>query len=428
MKILLIEDDAVLCKTLAKVLRKYHHVDAFTDSQKALNHLSSTTYDVVLTDVRMPGVSGIDILQHVMTHSPGTHVILFTGYGTVDEAVRAIKMGAYDYILKPIDTTYLLLKLEKLEEMNCDFLAKSEVNLVYQSQAMKTVVDMALKVAQTDSTVLLTGETGVGKNLVAKLIHLNSKRKSRKFLSFNCANLQESLFEGELFGYRKGAFTGAVNDKKGIIELAHRGTLVIDEITEMPVNIQAKFLKFLEEKAFFKLGDNEQTRVDVRIITITNKDIESLVKNGKFREDLFYRINVFRIHIPPLRDRKEDIPVLARYFLDKFKEINPGITGVSDEAMEKLMAYDYPGNVRELSNIMERAMILSRGERWILPHHITTLFGKPQVTNLSLDELTRRHILSVLQFTGGDKSKAAKILGIDRSTLYRKLKEYGIEV
>ena len=430
MKVMLIEDDEVLCNTLARVLKKYHRVDAFTDSALALEHLRTNEYDVVLTDVKMPGYTGMDILKRVLESSPGTHVILFTGYGTVDEAVKAIKMGAYDYILKPVNTSYLILKLEKIEEMKLtcrtDRRSGNDFQFIFKSMKMQKIVDLALNVAVTDSTVLLTGETGVGKNMLARLIHDNSRRKMRPFVSFNCANIQESLFEGELFGYKKGAFTGADRDKRGIVELANHGTLLVDEITEMPLNMQAKFLKFIEEKSFFKLGDNHSTGVDVRIIATTNSDIDELVRNKKFREDLYYRINVFRIHIPPLRERKEDILPLASHFVEKFRYINPEVSGISEEAIHKLMSYDYPGNVRELSNIIERAMILSRGKKWILPIHIILPVNDKTPESLRLDDIVKSHIIYVLDYTGGDKAKAAKILGIDRSTLYRKLKEYGL--
>ncbi len=430
MKVMLIEDDEVLCNTLARVLRKYHKVDAFTDSALAMEHLKTNEYDVVLTDVKMPGYTGMDILEGVLESSPDTYVILFTGYGTVDEAVKAIKMGAYDYILKPVNISYLILKLEKIEEMRLtcrtNFHSDGDFKFIFKSMKMKKIVDLALNVAVTDSTVLLTGETGVGKNMLAKLIHDNSRRKMRPFISFNCANIQESLFEGELFGYKRGAFTGADKDKKGIVELANHGTLLVDEITEMPLNMQAKFLKFIEEKSFFKLGDDHPISVDVRIIATTNSEISELIRDKKFREDLYYRINVFRIHIPPLRERKEDIMPLASYFVEKFRYINPDVSGLSEEAVHKLLGYHYPGNVRELSNIIERAMILSRGEKWILPIHIILPVDDEIPESLKLEDVVKSHIISVLEYTNGDKAKAAKILGIDRSTLYRKLKEYGL--
>ncbi len=430
MKIMLIEDDEVLCNTLARVLKKYHRVDAFTDSKLAMEHLSSSEYDVVLTDVKMPGFTGIDVLKKTLEHSPTTHVILFTGYGTVDEAVKAIKMGAYDYILKPVNISYLILKLEQIEDMRlvCNAWRDEEDGpaFIFKSPKMQKIMDLASSVASTDSTILITGETGVGKTLLAKFIHDKSLRKGRPFLSFNCANIQESLFEGELFGYKKGAFTGATRDKKGIVELAHHGTLLIDEITEMPMNIQAKFLKFIEEKSFFKLGDEKPTSVDVRLILTTNSDIEELVREKKFREDLYYRINVFRIHIPPLRERKEDIPPLSSFFVEKFRHINPEVSGLSEEALQKLINYEFPGNVRELSNIIERAMILSRGEKWIFPGHIILPDNNKAPESLKLDDVIKSHILSVIEYTNGDKARAARILGIDRSTLYRKLKEYGI--
>jgi len=353
---------------------------------------------------------------------------LITGFGTVEEAVNCIKAGAHDYILKPVDPELLKAKLDLIgENIHLKLFAreKSDFSFVYESAKMAEIVNIALKVAETDSNILITGETGTGKEVLSKFIHYNSKRKNNPFLQVNCPNLQETLFESEIFGYKKGAFTGANTDKRGLAKLADKGTLLLDEIGEMPYSFQSKLLRFLEEKQFIPLGASGYETSDVRIITATNKNLEEMVKKGEFRSDLYYRLNIINIEIPPLRERKEDIIPLTYFFMEKFKHLNNKIKDINQQAKDILLKYNFPGNIRELSNIIERAMILETTYE-ITPSSISLCSDGLPDNHIELDEVIKHHILHILDKTEGDKTEAAKLLKIDRSTLYRKLKEYGI--
>ncbi len=429
MRVLLIEDDDTLNRVLLRTLRKEFAVDGFTSPARALEVFEKGFYDVVISDIKMPEIAGLAVLKRVKNVSPDTEVLLITGFGTVEESVSAIKQGAYDYILKPVDSYLLISKLKKIKELKTLKQYKSieleNLTIICEDPEMRKVLDLAERVAKTDTTVLITGETGTGKEVVSRFIHSCSDRKDNPFISINCSNIQENLFESEIFGFEKGSFTGAERNRRGFIEMSSGGTFFLDEITEMPLQVQSKFLRFMEEKAYYRIGGERKITVDVRIIAATNKDPEEGVRSGAFREDLYYRLNVFGIHIPPLRTRPGDIEALARCFIRKFGRINPRIKDITGEALLNLQNYSFPGNVRELSNLIERAMIIEKGDRITLESLSYLPFKNPESPLRSLDEVIKDHILRALEANSGDKSRAAELLGIDRSTLYRKLKEYG---
>lgn len=428
MKVVLIEDDAVLNRTLKRVIEKSYPVTAFVSPLSALEYIEDSGADVVVSDIRMPDMTGFNVLEKVRAVSPETSVLLMTGQSSIDESVKAIKAGAFDYIPKPVDMELLLYKLDAVnEKMALKALADTAVRksgIICASQKMEAILQTASRVAKTDSNVLITGETGTGKEVLARFIHENSTRSRRPFADINCCNLQPHLFESELFGHKKGAFTGADSDRKGIIQAAFGGSLFLDEIGEMPIDLQAKFLRFLETKSFYPVGSPTQEQADVRIIAATNRDLGIMAENGAFRQDLFYRLNVINIELPPLRKRREDILPLAMHFISKYKHINTRVTGLDRSAEACLMSYDYPGNVRELSNIIERGMILEQGDT--LTCESLNLGCAVEPETLSMDSVMKRHMLKVLDIAGGNKQKAAEILGVDTSTVYRKLKDYGI--
>ncbi|MDK2793348.1 MAG: hypothetical protein PWQ25_2211 [Deferribacteres bacterium] len=429
MKIVLIEDNKVLNNTLVRSLNDQFNIKGFSDPEMALLYIEENFVDVVISDIKLPKISGMELLEKIKKISNDTYILLITGYGTIEEAVEAIKLGAFDYMLKPIDTEVLKIKLRQIEDtinirQKINFQDK-ENKIIFVSKVMQDILNLAKKVAYSDSTVLINGESGTGKELVAKFIHENSPRNVKPLISINCANLQETVFESELFGYKKGAFTGADKNKKGLIALANGGTLFLDEIGEIPLNIQAKLLRFIETKEFYPLGSEFPERSDVRIIAATNKRLNELIEKNEFRQDLYYRLNVINIELPPLRKRKDDIMPLAYYFLEKYKYLNKKIIDFTDKAKDILLSYNFAGNIRELSNLIERAMIIETGP-YITDSSIIVekCFSNNELK--SIDEVIKEHILKVLRHTNFDKKKASEILKIDRSTLYRKLKEYEI--
>ena len=398
------------------------------------------SFDVVILDLRMPGMDGMEVLDKLRQHDAGVLVIVITGYATIDSAVGAMKRGAYDFLPKPFTPESLLavvaraadrkrlamenvcLRLELDERMGSDA-------IVGRSPAMVEVAELVRKVALTDSTVLICGETGSGKELVAKAIHRHSDRREKPFVVVDCGALVETLFESELFGHVEGSFTGAVETTHGKFELAHGGTVFLDEIANVGSNIQAKLLRVIQEREVTKVGSSERIEVDVRIVAATNKDLAAEMSGGRFREDLFYRINVVPIHLPPLRDRREDIPVLAEYFLRKFGERRKrDVTSISDEAMRSLEAYDWPGNVRELENAIERAVVMADGDT-IRPRDLL-YYGLGQTDPMRASPggrllvVEKREIADALRRFGGHKSKAAEYLGINRKTLREKIAKY----
>jgi len=443
-KILVVDDDLEMCGMLSDVLKEEgFFVTTTGDSLEASKILKREEFDVLVTDLKMKGLKGLDLLEGVNKVAPMTPVIIITAFGTIESAIKAMKMGAYDYITKPFQMDEIVLTVRKALENR---LLKKEVirlrkevesrydfhQLIGKSPSMQKIYDLIERISDSSSNVLITGESGTGKELVAKAIHYNGVRKEGPFVAINCAAIPETLLESELFGYKKGAFTDAKSDKKGLIFEANEGTLFLDEITEMPLTLQAKLLRLIEDREVRPLGDTNSYPFDVRIISSSNRNIKSTIQEGRFREDLYYRLNVIDIQLPPLRERKEDIPLLIQHFITKFSnEFKKNISGVSKDALKLLLNYSWPGNVRELENVIQRAMTLSQHEV-ILPEDLPAtviqtpdkkLVEKALEENFTLDQLEKEYIKKVLIEAGGNKSKAAEILGLDRKTLYRKLEE-----
>jgi two-component system response regulator HydG len=447
-KILIVDDEAPHRQMLRAVLSaEGYEIHEAKNGQTAIAGVANQFYDLILMDIRMAGLSGIEALKEIKHLSPGIPVIIMTAYASVDTAVEALKAGAYDYITKPLDIDELKLLVKQalqfhhLEQEN--LLLKERLNdrfdfskIIGRSHSMQTVFDTIGLVAPSEATVLITGESGTGKELIANAIHQNSPRKDRPFIKINCAALQETLLESELFGHEKGAFTGALARKKGRFELAHNSSIFLDEIAEMAPVTQAKILRVLQEREFESVGGAHTTKVDTRLIAATNKNLEEEIETGRFREDLYYRLNVVRVDVPPLRDRQDDIPLLADFFLKTYAEKNRKLLkGFTPRAVDLMMRHEWPGNVRELENIVERAVIMARGEMITptdFPEILKELDDELKSTSLnigpgrSLKEVEKEMILRTLEETGGNRTHAASILGISRRTLQMKLKEYGI--
>ncbi len=441
LKILIAEDEQITLKHLIYALEKEGYtVSGVADGAAAMERLKEEHFDVVITDIKMPGMDGITLLERIKNEWPETEVIIITGFGSIDSAVEAMKRGAFDYITKPFNLDELILKIRKIFEKksleNQNIALRTSLGIdrdlptfIARSKKMLQIVDIIKSISQSDCNVIITGESGTGKGLVAKLIHYTGMRRNEPFLAINCAIFTEQLLASELFGHEKGAFTGAVTTKKGLIEIAHRGTLFLDEIAEMPPALQAKLLKVIEDKEFFRVGGTRPIKVDVRFIAATNQNLRDLIEKGRFRKDLYYRLNVMEIYIPPLRERREDIPPLSRYFLQKHaRSANRNIKGFTREAMEILKSYSYPGNVRELENIIERAVILEKTP-YIRPESLPVSMQLFKIETVSpetiktVDELTREYAQKVLELVDGNRTKAAEMLGISRTSLWRILKE-----
>lgn len=445
-KILVVDDDAVARDLLVEALQKEgYHVEAAADGTEAIERGRTGRFDVVLTDIRMGAVTGIEVLRAFRESSPDTCIVLLTAFGSMEGAIEAIKQGAYDYLAKPFKKEEIKLvvrrSLEHARLVRENARIKEELRerlemspLVGSSPPMLEIYKLVARVSAGKSTVLLEGESGTGKELIARAIHANSPRRDRPFVPINCAALPDTLLESEMFGYEKGAFTGAVGVKHGLFEAAHEGTIFLDEIGDIGPALQVKLLRVIQEQEVRRVGGTASQKVDVRIIAATNKDLARLVKEGRFREDLFYRLNVVRILLPPLRDRQEDIPMLAHHFLQKFSlgRAQP-IRGFVPETMDWLRRYRWPGNVRELENVIERAVSLAHGPLLLpndLPEAVRQAGTAPVQDEglLTLDEVEKRHLMRVLRETGGNKAKAAKVLGIDRRTLYRMAQRFGLEL
>jgi DNA-binding NtrC family response regulator len=444
-RILAVDDDLEMCRMLSDFLiEEGFSVLTASESLEALKILKREEFDIVITDLKMKGLKGLDLLEEAKKAAPFTPVIIITAFGTIESAIKAMKMGAYDYITKPFQMEELVLivkkalehRLLKMEVLRLKKEVASRYNfhqLIGRSPSMQRIYDLIERVSDSSSHVLITGESGTGKELVAKAIHYHGARKDGRFIAVNCAAIPETLLESELFGYKKGAFTDARTDKRGLIFEADGGTLFLDEITEMSAMLQAKLLRVIEEKEVRPLGDTHSHAVDARIISTTNRDLPSLIRNGGFREDLYYRLRVIDLELPPLRQRKEDVPLLVQHFIGKFSQsMKKNITGVSEEAMKILLNYSWPGNVRELENVIQRAITLGRPEM-ILPEDLPDsllvketdeeLFGQALRERLTLAQLEKEYVRRVLIEEGGNKSKAAERLDLDRKTLYRKLQE-----
>lgn len=445
--ILIVDDKEGVRRSLEIVLQKEgFRVASAPDGGRALIMIRELKPDVIVTDMRMEPMSGIELLQRVKEQRPQTEVILMTAYATIDSAVMAIKLGAFDYITKPFKHAQIIAKIKDAlakgkQQVEASPVPQARVSHGRQalsgcSAHIRTILAQITRVGPTDLTVLVTGETGTGKSLVAKLIHNNSCRASGPFVSINCAAVPESLLESELFGHEKGAFTGAVQSRKGLFEEADTGTLFLDEIGTLPLSMQAKLLGVLQDREVRRIGKNRSITVDVRVIAATNVDLEQAVKRGTFREDLFYRLNVARIHIPPLREHREDIPELVDCFLSEHSRRDGRVYRISPEAMELLRRYDYPGNIRELENALAWAVAITPGEL-ITPAELpeTIRFShmiarRVEETGHSkvLEEIEKNAIRETIARCGGNLTKAAKELGIGRTTLWRKLRDYHLKV
>jgi len=447
-KILVVDDERSHRQMIEAVLAAEGYEIAQADTgQAAIDAVTEKFYDLVIMDIRMPELGGIEALQKIKTISPGIPVIIMTAYASVGTAVDALKSGASDYLTKPLDIEELkilvakTLRINQLEAEN--IFLKERLNdrfdfssIIGHSPAMNSLFETMALVAPSEATVLIVGESGTGKELIANALHQNSPHKDRPFIKVNCAALPETLLESELFGHEKGAFTGAIARKQGRFQLAHRSSIFLDEIAEMAPATQAKILRVLQEREFEPLGSTQTIKVDTRVIAATNKNLETEIEEGRFREDLYYRLNVVTLAVPPMRERHEDIPNLADFFLKRYADKNQRlIKGFTPRATDLLMRYDWPGNVRELENIIERAVIMARGEMITpmeFPDNLKELDDdlKDVQINLtpgrSLKEVEKAMILRTLEETGGNRTHAAKILGISRRTLQLKLKEYGI--
>ena len=442
--ILVIDDDKAMRDACFQILsRQGYQVELAASARQGLTLLERMSFDAILLDLVMPDMDGLEALKKIKALDPDVEVIIITGYGTIQSAVESIKAGAFHFLSKPFvpdDLRNLVnralgkrrLDLENLY-LRQELKTKDERNvLVYESESMVRIMDMIARVAPTDSTVLITGESGTGKGLVARKIHQLSQRSRRPFITVDCGTLVETLFESELFGHVKGSFTGADANKIGKFELAQNGTLFFDEISNIGLEVQAKLLRAVEERKISKVGSHRVITVDVRIIAATNKDLTKAIKDGTFREDLFYRLNVVLIQMPPLRERKSDIPLLVQHFLEKYNaRLRKDIQGISPEALDLLVRHDWPGNVRELENTMERLVVLSTGP-YLEPADLvfagTILSPAAEAAaGTSLKDLERDHIIQTLQRCDGHKSETARALGIDRKTLREKLKRYNIE-
>jgi DNA-binding NtrC family response regulator len=442
--ILVIDDDKAMRDACFQILaRQGYRVELAASAKQGLTLLERLSFDTILLDLVMPDMDGLEALKKIRALDPDVEVIIITGYGTIQSAVESIKAGAFHFLSKPFvpdDLRNLVnralgkrrLDLENLY-LRQELKTKDDRNtLVYESESMTRIMDMIARVAPTDSTVLITGESGTGKGLVAHKIYQLSQRSRRPFITVDCGTLVETLFESELFGHVKGSFTGADANKIGKFELAQNGTLFFDEISNIGLEVQAKLLRAVEERKISKVGSHRVITVDVRIIAATNKDLTKAIKDGTFREDLFYRLNVVLIQMPPLRGRKSDIPLLVQHFLDKYNaRLRKEIRGISPDALDLMVRHDWPGNVRELENTVERLVVLSPGP-YLEPADLvfagtilTPAAEAPDGT--SLKDLERNHIIHTLQRCDGHKSETARALGIDRKTLREKLKRYNIE-
>ncbi len=442
-KNILIVDDEESFRTHLKRLfvRRGYAVTEAANGAEALARAVQQRFDIVLLDIVLPGLDGVEVLRTIKEHAPETQVIMMTGNATVSNAIASMKLGAYDYLTKPFDFEELFILIERACELSALRQESKALHLELDRQRKfdefvgsddKTLAALALvdKVAPTDSTVLITGETGTGKELIAKAIHRKSHRQNKPFVVVNCSAMQETLLESEMFGYERGAFTGALKNKPGLIEVANTGTIFLDEVGDLQPNLQIKLLRFLENGEFRPVGSTQSRHADVRVIAATNRDLKKMMVEDKFREDLFYRLNVINIQLAPLRERREDIEPLAKYFLKKFcAAMGKCVVGLEKEALEVLKQYDWPGNVRELENVIERAVILAAAPAITvddLPADLIhpTAFSLPPSNDKSLAAIEREHILKILTETSGNKAQAAKILGITKKTLYAKLHQY----
>ncbi|MGB9082160.1 MAG: sigma-54 dependent transcriptional regulator [Desulfuromonadaceae bacterium] len=453
-RILLIDNEAGLCRMMEQILLDHGYlVRSFTSPQKAVEEFKASAWDLVISDIKMPGMSGLEVLQGIKAKQHDIPVIMITAYATVEMSIQALRKGAYDMLTKPFEPDELVYRVKnalqqrQLLEENRELRAELEEkfrfeNIIGSCEGLKSVLERVGKVAVRDTSILVTGESGTGKELIAQAIHYNSPRHEKRFVAINCGALPENLLESELFGYKKGAFTGATESRCGLLEAANGGTLFLDEVGNLPMNVQKTLLRFLQEKEFNRLGDTTPTRVDVRVLSATNSDLKEAIKSGAFREDLYYRLNVVTIHLPPLRERRNDIPLLAAHFVllqnQKFKT---AIKGFESEAMKVLCACEWPGNIRQLKNVIEACMAIETGEfisidtlaqfiehdpeRSAVSHEAKQISPDVPYTT-ALERFEADLLTGLLKRHGGNIDSAAREAGMNMVTMYRKIKRYGI--
>jgi DNA-binding NtrC family response regulator len=446
--ILIIDDEPIALSNMSHVLeREGYKVTACENGESGLAAMQSTEFDIVLTDLRMPGIDGMDVLRHIRESIPDLPVIMITGQATLDSAVDAMKAGAFHYIAKPFrlnearEVVRSALELHRIKRENSQLKERineivSHASIITQDLGVQRMLETARQIAATDTSVVIHGESGTGKELLARFIHQQSQRSDGPFVAFNCGALHEELAASELFGHEKGAFTGANATKIGLFEAANGGTLFLDEVAEMPLLMQVKLLRVLQERELMRVGSTQPINIDVRVIAASNRDLKSEVDEGHMRNDLYFRLNVVTLTLPSLRERRDDIPLLAYYFLRKFSTMmERDVQEISTEAMQRLVDYDYPGNIRELSNFIERGVALTQGNTLDIQHlpqnlgSLSVRVFKPEMaaTATTLKEQEREHILQALKVANGNRTQAARLLGIDRVSLWRKLKKLGIE-
>ncbi len=443
-RILLVDDEANILKVLSAILRKHgYDVYTSTSAEEGIHKISKLAPDTVITDFKLPGKSGLELLDELKANGNRVPVIMLTAYGTIEKAVDAMRKGAFNYLAKPVNPDELLTvvreAVEKQRLLVENINLKSQLrerhnfkNLIGRSRVMQDVFDLIERVSGSNSTVLVTGESGTGKELVAKAIHYESARADCPFIPIDCAAMPENIMESGLFGHERGSFTGAYERKTGQIELADKGTVFLDEIGELSINLQKKLLRFLQEREILRVGGKERTKVDVRIIAATNRDLEAEVKKGNFRKDLFYRLNVVALRIPPLRERKEDIPLLSDFFMHKFNAANnKTITALDSDTERVFMAYDWPGNIRELENVIERSVVLCPSDTIsvkYLPRSLREIRSTDngQTGEFNLVETEKRLLIKALEKTSWNQSKSAELLGVSRKQLRTKMKNQGL--
>lgn len=454
-RIMLIDNEPGLCRMMEQILLDHGYLAySYTSPHKAVDEFRASAWDLVISDIKMPGMGGLEVLQAIKGKQQDIPVIMITAYATVDMSIQALRKGAYDMLTKPFEPDELIyrvknaLQQQQLLEENRELRAELEdkfrfENIIGACDGLKSVLDRVSKVAVRDTSILITGESGTGKELIAQAIHYNSPRREKKFVAINCGALPENLLESELFGYRKGAFTGATESRAGLLEAANGGTLFLDEAGNLPMNVQKTLLRFLQEKEFHRLGETTPTRVDVRILSATNSDLKVAIKSGQFREDLYYRLNVVNIHLPPLRERCSDIPLLAVHFIQQQNhKFNTAIKGFANDALHTLCSYEWPGNIRQLKNVIEACMAVENGEfisRETLGQFIEMAGETPlpppraEIINpeipftTALEQFEADLLKSLLKRHGGNIDAAAKEAGINMVTMYRKIKKYGIK-
>ena len=448
-RVLIVDDDRAMCQLLIDLLREEgYETDVAYEGETALQKSRQSYFDLTITDLMMPKMRGVELVQRLREIDNGALVLLITGFGTIESAVEAMRAGAFHYVTKPFRNEEILIQIKRaLEQKRLEQEVqrlRTEVrahyrfqNIIGQSVAMQKILETVAQVSDLPANILIEGESGTGKELIARAIHANSSRATGPFIAVNCAAIPETLLESELFGYVRGAFTDARKDRSGLFREANGGTLFLDEIGELPVTLQTKLLRVLEDKEVRPLGANQGEKVDTRVLSASNRNLEELVRSDKFRQDLYYRLNVIRIELPPLRHRGDDVPLLVRHFVEKFAAgAKHQVDGIDADALAALKNYDWPGNIRELEHMIERAVLLGKGSRiglQDLPANVvgdgesSVVLAQALTRQLTLRDLEREYVAKVLDATNGNKTEAAKILGVDRTTLYRKLEEYKLK-